>query len=193
LNTYTLTVARSGVGTGSVTSSPVGITCGADCTQVYTHGTVITLTATPARGSSFASWTNCPSASLNVCTVTLTAARTVTARFNGPSSIAITSPASGSSFFYTGYDNALGLWYYDITLVGSAVDSEDGPLTGSSLVWTTNLTALQPALLGTGGTLTTRIYSNDCFGVTHRITLTATDSDGNTRSVFIDVGIYTIC
>ena len=47
LNTYTLSVTTTG--TGTVTSSPAGITCGADCSEVYGHGTAVTLTA--AAGS----------------------------------------------------------------------------------------------------------------------------------------------
>ena len=41
---YTLTVAKAGTGTGTVTSSPAGISCGADCSEPYSSGTVVTLT-----------------------------------------------------------------------------------------------------------------------------------------------------
>ncbi|MBK9246383.1 MAG: pre-peptidase C-terminal domain-containing protein [Burkholderiales bacterium] len=37
--TYALTVGKSGTGGGTVTSSPAGINCGADCTENYTSGT----------------------------------------------------------------------------------------------------------------------------------------------------------
>jgi uncharacterized repeat protein (TIGR01451 family) len=46
LNSYLLTVAKSGTGSGSVNSSPVGVNCGVDCSESYLHGTVVTLTAT---------------------------------------------------------------------------------------------------------------------------------------------------
>ncbi len=42
--TYTLTVAKAGTGSGTVTSSPAGISCGADCSEPYNSGTVVTLT-----------------------------------------------------------------------------------------------------------------------------------------------------
>jgi hypothetical protein len=75
-----LTVGRLGNGSGTVTSNPAGINCGADCSEVYASGTVVTLTATPAAGSSFTGWsgdTDCSDGA-----VTMTAARTCYATFN---------------------------------------------------------------------------------------------------------------
>ena len=46
-----LRVVRFGSGTGTVTSSPAGISCGFDCLQSYAHGTVVTLNANPGQGS----------------------------------------------------------------------------------------------------------------------------------------------
>lgn len=54
---YSLTVQREGSGSGSVTSGPSGIDCGADCTEDYPEGTSVTLTATPANDSVFKRWT----------------------------------------------------------------------------------------------------------------------------------------
>ncbi len=76
----TLTVAKSGKGTGSVTSSPAGINCGATCSTTYDHGTVVTLTATPAATSSFTGWSGACTGT-GTCTVTMDAARSVTASF----------------------------------------------------------------------------------------------------------------
>jgi hypothetical protein len=45
--TQPLAVLKSGPGQGTVTSSPAGINCGADCTENYTAGTAVTLTAAP--------------------------------------------------------------------------------------------------------------------------------------------------
>lgn len=56
-----LTVALAGSGIGSVTSSPEGIACGSTCQARFPTGQVVTLTATPASGSQFQSWSpNCP-------------------------------------------------------------------------------------------------------------------------------------
>jgi hypothetical protein len=51
-----LTVTKSGMGTGTVTSSPAGIDCGGDCSEGYPLGTNVTLTATPNADSTFAGW-----------------------------------------------------------------------------------------------------------------------------------------
>jgi hypothetical protein len=81
-----LAVAKSGTGTGTVTSAPSGISCGATCTASYATGTAVTLTATAATGSRFAGWSGGGCGGTGSCVVTLTAATTVTATFapNGP-------------------------------------------------------------------------------------------------------------
>jgi uncharacterized repeat protein (TIGR02543 family) len=81
LPTHTLTVAKNGTGSGTVTSSPAGINCGATCSQAYTQGTVVTLTPTAATGSTFAGWSGACSGT-GACTVTMSEARSVTATFN---------------------------------------------------------------------------------------------------------------
>jgi hypothetical protein len=74
LNIYTLTVSYAGNGSGSVTTNPTGPT--------FTHGTVVTLTATPNPGSSFAGWSpNCTVVGGD-CVMTMTAGTLVTATFS---------------------------------------------------------------------------------------------------------------
>lgn len=118
---------------------------------------------------------------------------------NTPPEATIIAPASDSgtdnpSYVYDGFDSTLGLWYLDVDLEGMGSDAEDGVLTGTSLLWKTNQTTIQPEELGTGTNLTVRLYSDDCFGVEHAITLEVTDSDGETtvsepRLLFI----WTLC
>jgi Divergent InlB B-repeat domain len=81
LNMYALTVASAGTGSGSVTASRAGIDCGADCTEMFGHGTTITLTASPSAGSTFTGWSGGGCSGTGTCTVTVTAATTVTATF----------------------------------------------------------------------------------------------------------------
>jgi hypothetical protein len=81
LQTYTLSVTKAGPGSGTVTSSPAGIDCGLDCSEPYTNGTVVTLTATPDAGYYFGGWTGCDSPSENICTMTMDSDKTVTANF----------------------------------------------------------------------------------------------------------------
>ena len=78
---YTLSVTKADLGSGTVTANPAGITCGADCSEPYVSGTTVTLAASAAPGSAFTGWAGCDSAAGTTCTVTLTAARTVTATF----------------------------------------------------------------------------------------------------------------
>jgi hypothetical protein len=75
---FTLTV--SAAGSGTVTSSPAGINCGATCSAPYNSGTAVTLAATPSAGSTFTGWSgSCTGA--GSCGVTMDAARSVTATF----------------------------------------------------------------------------------------------------------------
>jgi hypothetical protein len=76
-----LSVMREGTGNGTVTSNPAGIDCGANCSASYDSGTVVTLTATPAPGSTFEGWTGGGCSGTGPCTLTLTANTTVFARF----------------------------------------------------------------------------------------------------------------
>jgi hypothetical protein len=79
-----LAVHTSGFHGGTVTSSPSGIDCGSDCSEWFAMGTAVTLTATPERGV-VAGWNGCDSDSgrglISTCTVTMTAARSVTTTF----------------------------------------------------------------------------------------------------------------
>lgn len=80
LNTYALTVGKTGSGTGIVTSNVGGINCGASCSANFNYNTAVTLTATPATGSAFAGWSGaCTGA--GACTITMDADKSVTANF----------------------------------------------------------------------------------------------------------------
>ena len=78
---HTLTVTKNGTGSGTVTSSPSGISCGADCSESYADGTGVTLTAVASTGSSFGGWSGEGCAGTGSCVVSMTAARSVTATF----------------------------------------------------------------------------------------------------------------
>jgi Divergent InlB B-repeat domain len=82
VSSFVLSVGRAGTGTGTVSSSPAGISCGASCSSSFTSGTVVTLTASPAAGSTFAGWSGAGCAGTGACSVTMNAAQSVTATFN---------------------------------------------------------------------------------------------------------------
>lgn len=77
---YTLTTSTSGTGSGSVTPSPLGTSCGGGC-WTYLGGTIVTLTATPNSGSTFAGWAGACSGT-GSCTVTMNSNQSVTATFS---------------------------------------------------------------------------------------------------------------
>jgi len=79
-----LTVTLMGTGSGSVSSTPAGISCPAQtCGALFLTGTTVRLTATANSGSTFAGWgTGCSSTSGNVCTVILSTDTNVNVTFN---------------------------------------------------------------------------------------------------------------
>jgi hypothetical protein len=77
-----LTVSKTGDGQGTVTAP--GVDCGTDCSELFDHGTTVTLNARAADGHTFTGWSSdvCPPVSASTsCTLTLERARTVTASF----------------------------------------------------------------------------------------------------------------
>jgi uncharacterized repeat protein (TIGR02543 family) len=78
---FALTVATDGDGVGTVTSVPSGIDCGADCSEAFGVGQVVTLTATAAPGHRFAGWSgDCAGTGVD-CEVTMDQDRAATATF----------------------------------------------------------------------------------------------------------------
>jgi hypothetical protein len=88
-----LTLLKSGTGTGTVTSSPAGIDCGGTCSATFAVATV-TLTATPDATSDLTSWSGGGCSGTGTCTVTLDAAKTVTASFTARAATLGVTPAS---------------------------------------------------------------------------------------------------
>lgn len=83
----TLSVARSGSGSGSVVSVPLGIACGSDCSEDFFNGTLVELHALADSGSTFDGWSlNCPLPSGNICYISVTSDATITANFTTGSS-----------------------------------------------------------------------------------------------------------
>jgi len=79
---YTLTAARAGTGSGTVTADSGGLACGTTCTARYVAGASVTLTATPTNGSTFAGWSGDCSGAAATVAVTMSATRTCTAAFS---------------------------------------------------------------------------------------------------------------
>jgi putative cell wall-binding protein len=75
---HSLIVSLAGTGSGSVSGS--GINCPGTCTQTSLSGTSVTLTATPAAGSTFGGWSGACGGK-GTCTGTLSSDLRVTATF----------------------------------------------------------------------------------------------------------------
>ncbi len=104
LNQRTLTVGLAGSGNGTVTSSPAGIDCGADCAQAYDLGSLVTLTANPDTGSTFTGWSgdaDCADGAVTLdgdtaCTASFDASqRTLSVSVTGSGSGTVTSSPAG--------------------------------------------------------------------------------------------------
>ena len=80
-----LTVVKAGAGSGTIISTPSGITCPAVCTKSYPSGSGVQLTATPTGGAVFSGWLGGGCTGLgSTCTVPLNTATTVSATFAPP-------------------------------------------------------------------------------------------------------------
>ena len=107
--TYALSVTPSSNGT--VTSSSGGISCGSTCSASYAASTSLTLTASPASGYNFSSWTSgpCNGSTTATCTFTTgTTAQAVSASYTavvvppGSQLLSISTVGSGTVTSNTG-------------------------------------------------------------------------------------------
>ena len=88
INNHSLTINPGGNGSGSVSSGVGNINCGYNgsassgtCSDSYSFGSHVTLTATSSNGSNFSGWAGCDSSSGNICYVTMDSDKTVAANF----------------------------------------------------------------------------------------------------------------
>jgi hypothetical protein len=128
--TATLTVDKAGTGTGTVTSKPKAISCGSTCTTqdaTVPEEAAVILKEKPATGMTFEGWTGACVGAGETCTVELSAAGTVTAKFGGaPKAIAnpqeLTLTKGGS-----GYGTVKGTGLTCEVLCTSTVSLYQGP------------------------------------------------------------------
>lgn len=95
---YQLTVTVAGTGSGTVTSTPVGISCNSGtCSKIFDSDAVIGLTATANSFSIFAGWSGECTNSSGDCNLTMLTNKTVTALFDLAPKIKISRTGSGYS------------------------------------------------------------------------------------------------
>jgi len=139
---FTLTVSRAGSGRGTITSSPAGINCRADCSQTYSSGTVVALSAVAARGSVFsglAGDAGCTDGNVTLnaninCIATFNLASGNLARKRQPTGAV--NPSIGEPDKIGVYSPSTGVWFLDrngsSTWDGCQVDSCVQLFTGSN-------------------------------------------------------------
>ena len=91
---YTLNIAKSGTGTGTVINQPGG--------TIFNDGAVVTLTATPDVGSIFVGWSGGCSGAAPTCEVAMDSNTPVTATFSRQSPTIIACSNAGGSIFPSG-------------------------------------------------------------------------------------------
>ena len=95
-SSFALSVATSGNGSGTVSSSPAGISCPSSCSASYPSATAVTLSATPAAGSSFIGWSGGGCTGTGTCVVTMSGAQSVTAIFDPAPTYSLTVGKTGT-------------------------------------------------------------------------------------------------
>ncbi len=79
---HELSVNRYGTGTGTVTSSPVGIDCGLVCSYLFPIGQTVTLTGTPDESCLLMQWSPAECTDTGPCDVVMDASKVVSATFD---------------------------------------------------------------------------------------------------------------
>ena len=83
LANQTLTLEKTGTGTGKVTSSPAGISCDPTCSASFADNAVVLLTGTPGANTAAVTWSGCEAITVEKkCKVTMSSAKTVKATFD---------------------------------------------------------------------------------------------------------------
>ena len=197
---YTLTVATTG--SGSVTSAPTGISCGADCSETYTTGTSVTLTAEPAVGYEVYAWTGTGgacAAGQRTCTTAMTIDRNVTVEFRQQFTLSVSLTGAGS-----GTVTATAGATINCTTPGtgtcSAIVFKDTPVVLTQTAGTAaagslyEFTGWAGACMGTAGcsfTLTGATSVSAGFKVRHRLSLTIDSVGGAMGSLVANPGAFT--
>ncbi len=122
--TSLLTISKRGNRSGTVSSWPGWINCGPTCSASVTSGTSVTLTATPAAGSTFSGWSGACSGTGASCTVVMNDAKAVTATFSAD---IITQTGSITSLYFPHVDTSLP-WQTEIAIINTSDQTVTGTL-----------------------------------------------------------------
>ena len=167
----TLAVTLTGTGAGTVSSIPAGIDCPGDCSEPYTAGTVVTLTATTTAPSIFTGWSGDCSGTSPMTTVTMDAARSCTATFDQFHDLDVTLAGTGAG---------------TVTSIPAGIDCPGDcsePYTAGTVVTLTATTTAPSIFTG---------WSGDCSGTSPMTTVTmdaARSCTATFAQVFFDLDV----
>ncbi|WP_235620048.1 C10 family peptidase [Trichlorobacter lovleyi] len=131
---FSLSVSKTGAGTGTVTASDGGLFAwnGTTGTNGYATGDVVTLTATADNGSTFTGWSGGGCTGTGPCTVTMLSDTSITATFT---SVVALSEAFESSSVPTGWtriSDPAGTWWFGTSLGTNYTGGTGGFARGSN-------------------------------------------------------------
>ncbi|HKJ66084.1 MAG TPA: hypothetical protein VJ969_11820 [Desulfopila sp.] len=169
-----LHVTKDGPGDGTITSIPMGLSCGSVCGYGFIKDSRVDVRATPARGASFSGWSSEWCSGSGVCTVTMDEAKSVTASFGALPTYTLRLTIDGAG--------ASG------TVTSSPVDANGQPLNCSSG------TCVRPyyedetvTLIGASRSTRVKSWSGDCKIVaadTDRATVNMGEADKSCTATF---------
>lgn len=177
-NNPTLTISKTGTGSGTVTPD-TGIINWTGSTGIYNFIAPVTLTATAATGSTLNSWTGCDSTQGNSCILTTVASKSVAAQFTlnthqltanatGTGSATIVSSTKGINFSYpsvkTGTESVSG---------GSSLSLSASALNGSVVTWSGDCSVINGALCSISNMNASKIVNLTATACTYSISPTS--------------------
>ncbi len=165
-----LTISKTGFGAGTIKGPLNRLDCGPNCEQAYPRGTLVTLTATPETGSTFAGWSGGGCSGTGDCQIKISMDTTVSASFNLlPPSTPTLNSTSPDIQTYTNQS---------VTVNWNSSASAGGAVTGYSFLWDTSPFTNPDNIIETTQNTQTNSMLND--GQSHYFHVLAVDNAGNT-------------
>jgi lysozyme len=105
---FPVTVSVGGSGAGSISSSPQGISCGANCGGDFAFGTSVSLSAQPDSASGIGSWSGACSGSSATCSFTVKSAISASVSFDAAETLDAAAPGTRFTWGVTRDPRAIG-------------------------------------------------------------------------------------
>ena len=136
-----LSITKAGTGTGTVSSSPLGISCGSTCSSNFIQGSSVTLTAVSDANSIFSGWSGGGCTGNGTCVINLTNDTTVTATFTATT---LGEALNIPGITVTTLDNA---WFPEATTTHDTISAVQSGVIGNSQSSSMQFTVTGPGTL----------------------------------------------